>query len=191
MSKGTRAEHNLVKKLHSAGFAVVRSPSSGSGTDRPLPDALAGRDGDFHAIECKYSSENTIYLTDDEVSALEYFARNFGAQPLLAIRYAVRRGDPPWGVDGDDGWRFFETDDDTLYETDSGNTRVKKERAYANGATFEQTFGLPIAADGGTNNGPEDSDDEYDLRPCPLCEKEVKSIPPHLRYRCHETGGQR
>ena len=32
---------------------------------------------------------------------------------------------------------------------------------------------------------------EYDLRPCPLCEKDVKSIPPHLRYHCRETGGQR
>ena len=31
--------------------------------------------------------------------------------------------------------------------------------------------------------------DEHDLRPCPRCGIDVKSIPHHLRHRCREVGG--
>jgi hypothetical protein len=30
---------------------------------------------------------------------------------------------------------------------------------------------------------------EYDTRPCPLCDDEVKSLPPHFRHECPETPG--
>ena len=97
--KGDRRERELVNELDEAGFAVMRAPASGSATDRELPDVLAGRtdrcssrsneqgaesDTDseplFYAIEAKSSSGNPIYLTGEEVEALVYFARNFGAK---------------------------------------------------------------------------------------------------------------
>ena len=118
-SKGDRRERELVNLLDERGFAVMRAPASGSSTDRELPDVLAG-DGDvFYAIEAKSSSGRPIYLTGEEVEALVYFSRNFGAKPRIAARF-----------DRED-WYFFHPAD--LHVTDGGNYRVKKETAIAEG----------------------------------------------------------
>ncbi|MFC4359638.1 Holliday junction resolvase Hjc [Halobium salinum] len=125
--KGDRRERELVNLLDEAGFAVMRAPASGSATDRELPDVLAG-DGDrFYAIEAKSSSGNPIYLTGEEVEALIYFARNFGAKARIAVRF-----------DRED-WYFFHPGD--LYVTDGGNYRVKKETALADGVDLDELTG--------------------------------------------------
>jgi Holliday junction resolvase len=125
--KGDRRERELVNRLDEAGFAVMRAPASGSATDRDLPDVLAG-DGDrFYAIEAKSSAGDPIYLTGEEVEALIYFARNFGAKSRIAARF-----------DRED-WYFFHPDE--LYTTDGGNYRVKKETALAEGTDFAELAG--------------------------------------------------
>jgi len=117
--KGDRRERELVNELDAAGFAVMRAPASGSATERDLPDVLAG-DGDrFFAIEAKSSAGDPIYLSGEEVESLIYFARNFGANARIAVRF-----------DRED-WYFFHPDD--CYVTDGGNYRVKKETALADG----------------------------------------------------------
>ena len=122
--KGDRRERELVNRLDEAGFAVLRAPASGSATDRELPDVLAG-DGDaFHAVEEKSSAGDPIYLTGEEVEALVYFARNFGAQPKIGVRF-----------DRED-WYFFHPSD--CHTTDGGNYRVKKETALADGDTVAE-----------------------------------------------------
>ena len=131
--KGDRRERELVNELDARGFAVMRAPASGSSTDRELPDVLAGDSTVFYAIEGKASSGGDIYLSAEEIEALVYFSQNFGAKARVGVRFDVSRGDPPWGVDDDPGWRFFHPDE--LYQTDSGkNYRVKKKTAYADGA---------------------------------------------------------
>jgi Holliday junction resolvase len=126
-AKGDRRERELVNRLDDAGFAVMRAPASGSATTRELPDVLAG-DGDvFYAIEAKSSAGDPIYLTGEEVEALVYFARNFGAKPRVAVRF-----------DRED-WYFFHPSD--LYVTDGGNYRVKKERALADGEDLPSLTG--------------------------------------------------
>jgi len=125
--KGDRRERELVNRLDEAGFAVMRAPASGSATDRDLPDVLAGDDGRFYAIEAKSSSGDPIYLSGEEVEALIYFARNFGANARIAVRF-----------DRED-WYFFHPGD--LYTTDGGNYRVKKETALADGTDFEELVG--------------------------------------------------
>ena len=126
-AKGDRRERELVNKLDAAGFAVMRAPASGSATDRELPDVLAG-DGDvFYAIEAKSSAGDPIYLTGEEVEALIYFARNFGAHARIGVRF-----------DRED-WYFFHPGD--LYVTDGGNYRVKKETAIADGEDFDEFVG--------------------------------------------------
>lgn len=126
-AKGDRRERELVTKLDEAGFAVMRAPASGSATERELPDVLAGDGETFYAIEAKSSAGNPIYLTGEEIEALVYFARNFGAKPRVGVRF-----------DRED-WYFFHPGD--LYQTDGGNYRVKKETALADGTDFAEFTG--------------------------------------------------
>ena len=126
-SKGDRRERELVNLLDERGFAVMRAPASGSATDRELPDVLAG-DGDrFYAIEAKSSAGDPIYLSGEEVEALVYFSRNFGAKPRVAVRF-----------DRED-WYFFHPGD--LYTTDGGNYRVKQETALSDGTDLPELAG--------------------------------------------------
>ena len=126
-AKGDRRERELVNELDDAGFAVMRAPASGSATDRELPDVLAGNDGDFYAIEAKSSAGNPIYLTGEEVEALVYFARNFGAKPRIGVRFDR------------EAWYFFHPGD--LHVTDGGNYRVKKATALEEGTDFDELIG--------------------------------------------------
>lgn len=126
-SKGDRRERELVNELDERGFAVMRAPASGSSTDRELPDVLAGDGESFYAIEAKSSAGRPIYLTGEEVEALVYFSRNFGAKPRIAARF-----------DRED-WYFFHPAD--LYVTDGGNYRVKLETALAEGEDMAELTG--------------------------------------------------
>jgi len=126
-AKGDRRERELVNALDGAGFAVMRAPASGSATERDLPDVLAGDGETFYAIEAKSSAGDPIYLTGEEVEALIYFSRNFGATPRIGVRF-----------DRED-WYFFHPDD--CYTTDGGNYRVKKETALAEGTDFAELTG--------------------------------------------------
>lgn len=123
-TKGDRRERELVNTLDAEGFAVVRSPASGSGTDRPQPDLLAGNGEQFYAIEVKSSSGNPIYIDGEELEALLYFSQNFGARPRVAVRF-----------DRED-WYFFHPAD--LYQTPGGNYRVKRETAIADGVSLAE-----------------------------------------------------
>jgi Holliday junction resolvase len=125
--KGDRRERELVNRLDEAGFAVMRAPASGSATERDLPDVLAGDGERFYAVEAKSSAGNPIYLDGEEVEALVYFARNFGAKPRVGVRF-----------DRED-WYFFHPAD--LHTTDGGNYRVKKETALADGEDLAELTG--------------------------------------------------
>ncbi|MFB6101745.1 MAG: Holliday junction resolvase Hjc [Haloplanus sp.] len=125
--KGDRRERELVNELDAAGFAVMRAPASGSATDRDLPDVLAGDGENFYAIEAKSSAGDPIYLSGEEVESLIYFARNFGANARIGVRF-----------DRED-WYFFHPSD--CHVTDGGNYRVKKETALAEGTDLDELVG--------------------------------------------------
>jgi len=125
--KGDRRERELVNALDEAGFAVMRAPASGSATERELPDVLAGDGETFYAVEAKSSAGDPIYLSGEEVEALLFFARNFGAKARIAVRF-----------DRED-WYFFHPGD--LYTTDAGSYRIKKETALADGTDFPEFVG--------------------------------------------------
>ena len=128
-AKGDRRERELVNALDEAGFAVMRAPASGSATERELPDVLTGDGETFYAIEAKSSAGDPIYLDGEEIEALLFFARNFGAKPRIAVRF-----------DRED-WYFFHPGDDDVHVTDGGNYRVKKETALAKGTDFDEFVG--------------------------------------------------
>jgi Holliday junction resolvase len=132
-AKGDRRERELVNELDERDFAVMRAPASGSATERELPDVLAGNGDLFYAIEAKSSSGDPIYLTGEEVEALVYFSRNFGAKPRIGVRFDR------------EGWYFFHPAD--LHVTDGGNYRVKKETALADGTDMAELTGGPEKAD--------------------------------------------
>lgn len=115
---GARYERETVDRLDAAGYAAIRIPSSGSRTDRDLPDVLAGRPvvypygphdrieiedrgdvqsdrfaADALAIEVKSGQAPTLYADAAEVAALERFADRFGARAFLAAR-STQRGTP-------------------------------------------------------------------------------------------------
>jgi Holliday junction resolvase len=92
---------------------------------------LAGDGEAFYAIEAKASGGDPIYLTEEEVNALVFFATNFGAEARIAVRFDEKRGDPTYGDSDVPGWYFFHPGH--LYRTDSGNYRVKKEKAIEDG----------------------------------------------------------
>jgi len=144
-AKGDRRERELVNALDEAGFAVMRAPASGSATERELPDVLSGDGETFYAIEAKSSAGDPIYLTGEEVEALLFFARNFGAKPRIGVRF-----------DRED-WYFFHPAD--LHTTDGGNYRVKKEKALSDGTDFEEFVGHSekVTLDEVADDGPDQS----------------------------------
>lgn len=91
-AKGSRRERQLVLALHDLGWAAVRIPTSGSATDRDLPDVLALRDHPREpfdsmalAIEVKANKDQYASLDTDEVHALEAFASRAGPACLPVV----------------------------------------------------------------------------------------------------------
>jgi Holliday junction resolvase len=126
--KGSRRERELVNKLDEKGFAVMRAPASGSATDRDLPDVLAGDGERFYAIEVKSSNGDPIYIDSEEIDSLQYFAEGFGAKSKIAVRFDKME------------WAFFSPKD--LYRTDSGNYRIKRDTAIADGTDLLELAGI-------------------------------------------------
>lgn len=102
--KGDRYERELVNALREAGFGAQRTPSSGSSTDRELPDIVAGR-GDLPAmdgrlksspsewpatnvvgIEHKSGNATTMYVDENEVAELQEWGEVWHARVLLGCR---------------------------------------------------------------------------------------------------------
>lgn len=85
-------EGELVRALCDAGWATMRAPTSGSATDRDLPDIIAlnaERDAAW-AIEHKSGSGTTLYVDADEVEQLRRYAAAAGAIPLLCARFTTQ-----------------------------------------------------------------------------------------------------
>ncbi len=93
-SKGINAERDLVHKFNQAGWVAARIAGSGS-SKYPSPDVIAGNNLKRLVIECKTTKDQVKYLTVKEVEELVLFAKTFGAEPWIAVRF---QGQP---------WLFF------------------------------------------------------------------------------------
>lgn len=134
-ASGDRSERRLVNALDARGWAVMRAPSSGSATDRELPDVLAGDGTVFLAIEVKGSSGDPIYIDGGEIEDLRHFAQAFGAVPMVAADFNTEYGDPSYGTDRPG---IYHLGPSVLHETDGGNYRIKKETALETGVSVEE-----------------------------------------------------
>lgn len=127
-SKGDRAERGLVNYLDENGWAVIRVPSSGSGTDRELPDLLAANGEKVVAIELKRTSDSTAYYDEAKVDGLCRFADLFNAAPMLGAQFDCEHGDPAYG----EAWPAVYLADVWRTETtDAGTHKMTKAEAHA------------------------------------------------------------
>ena len=85
-SKGISAERELLHKFWANGWACLRAAGSGS-MRYPCIDLLAGNKIRKLAIECKTSKNKTKYFSEDDIEQLLEFAKIFGAEPWIAIRF--------------------------------------------------------------------------------------------------------
>lgn len=84
---GIESERRLLRELYRSGFVGVRTAGSGGGTKEPKPDVLAGKDGKQFAIELKTSNTEDIYIKDSQIEGLIEFAREFGAVPMVCVKF--------------------------------------------------------------------------------------------------------
>jgi Holliday junction resolvase len=90
-AKGTAGERELIKFLNENDWCAIRAAGSGS-SRYPSPDILAGNAIRRLAIECKVTAEKKKYFDQAELDQLQTFARKFGAEAWLAIKFPSQ----PW-----------------------------------------------------------------------------------------------
>jgi Holliday junction resolvase len=121
-AKGSNAERELVSKFWKEGFASIRV--AGSGSSRfPCPDVLASNGTRTIAIEAKATKKNIQYFRENQITELIEFSRNFGAEPILAVKFSSK-------------WTFFELF--KLRQTPKGDYAISKKDVEELGLTFEE-----------------------------------------------------
>lgn len=84
--KGSVAERELLDKFWDNEWVAIRVAGSGS-TKYPSPDIIAGNGYRRFVIEVKYVNNTKKYFTAKEIKELKYFARKFGSEGLIAIKF--------------------------------------------------------------------------------------------------------
>lgn len=121
MGKGTDNERAIVRRLDDWGFTPMRSPASGGGTDRDMPDVIwTGTDGDERravwTAEAKRGADE-VEVRPHEIAALLRFSQPWSARVLLLSRF-----------DYDTAQYVTELDEDyTSKLTDGGYFRLKRD----------------------------------------------------------------
>lgn len=124
-AKGSNAERELVHMFWSKEWAAIRVAGSGS-NKYPSPDVLAGNAIRRLAIEVKSTKETSKYLTKDQVDELKEFAKMFGAEPWIGVRFSQKR------------WFFFNIED--LRETKQSLT-ISLDECENKGLSFDELLG--------------------------------------------------
>ncbi len=85
-AKGTNAERELIHMFWENNWAAIRVAGSGS-SRYPSPDIITGNGIRTLAIECKSIKGSTKYIPLDQIENLSEFARIFGAEPWIGVRF--------------------------------------------------------------------------------------------------------
>lgn len=122
-SVGIAAERELIHMFWKVpGWSAVRVAGSGA-IKYPCPDVLAGNGARRLAIECKSTQGDYKHLSGEQVADLKTFARRFGAEPWIGIRFSRKQ------------WFFIGMDE--LNATAQGFS-VSEDLARKKGLLFEQ-----------------------------------------------------
>jgi Holliday junction resolvase len=132
-SSGVRAERDLVHRFWNAGFAVLRAPASGGGTDLPRPDLIAGsiNHNKFFVLEVKTSGSKVIYLDGKQIVSLLEFAKRLNFEPFLAVKFKHRQKD----------YLFLSIPNQLLEIEKSSNYKVTYEYVLEVGISFDELIG--------------------------------------------------
>lgn len=124
--KGSRTERELVHLFNNTEiWSAIRVAGSGLTSD-PNPDVLAGKKGRCLAIECKSIKGTSKYLYPEDIEQIVDFAKRFGAEPWLAIRFNIK------------GWYFLKPHH--LEKTKGSNLVVNLELAEEKGLRFDEVI---------------------------------------------------
>jgi holliday junction resolvase Hjr len=120
--KGSNTERELIRLFQEAGWGAIRVAGSGSNRN-PSADILAGSKGRMLVIECKSSSKEKIYISDEQIEDFKVFGTRFGAELWVGLRFNRTP------------WCFLELNQ----LTNSGKSwSVAKEFAQKQGISFEK-----------------------------------------------------
>src|SRR3989344_806487 len=123
--RGSSAERELFHQFWDNGWTCLRTAGSGS-TQYPAPDLTAANNGRTIVIECKAGSSIYKYLDRYEVEELQQFAKAFGAEAWIAVRFNHK------------GWYFLKPEE--LQDT-GGRFSVHQQHAIKIGKRFEHLIG--------------------------------------------------
>ncbi|HOI18780.1 MAG TPA: Holliday junction resolvase Hjc [Candidatus Woesearchaeota archaeon] len=121
-AKGTAGERDIIHMFWDNGWAAIRSAGSGS-CSTPSPDILAGNNVRKVAIEVKITNSSSKYFPNEEIENLLVFARLFGAEAWVAVRFQKL------------DWLFINPEDLTL--TQKGHS-INIEKAKQIGLLFSE-----------------------------------------------------
>ncbi|QKR00964.1 endonuclease [Metallosphaera tengchongensis] len=86
-SRGSDVERYVLSLLRNKGFAVIRSPASGSKRKDPAPDIVAMKEGVILLIEVKSrKSKGNVYLTREQAEGIMEFSRKSGGELFVAVK---------------------------------------------------------------------------------------------------------
>ena len=120
-AKGSRTERELLHLFWENKWLATRMAGSGV-MPFPCPDLLVGKKGRVLAIECK-SGKNTRYMTKQQFNELIDFAKGFGAEPWIAIRF------------NNMNWYFLKP---KYLESSGKNYSISKELTLSKGIIFNE-----------------------------------------------------
>jgi Holliday junction resolvase len=86
--KGFAHERELAKRLYNEGFAVIRSPASGSKLKRIFyPDIVAIYKGKTLVFEVKaYSKLDYIYIKEEKIKRIVDFSERAGGRSFIVVK---------------------------------------------------------------------------------------------------------
>ncbi|MEM0373153.1 MAG: Holliday junction resolvase Hjc [Sulfolobaceae archaeon] len=86
--RGSSIERQIVNKFRDRGFAVVRTPASGSKRKDHIPDIILMKSGVIILIEMKSRRrEGRIYISKEQGLGIAEFARKAGAELFIGVKY--------------------------------------------------------------------------------------------------------
>ncbi|ABP96066.1 MULTISPECIES: Holliday junction resolvase Hjc [Metallosphaera] len=86
-ARGSNVERYILSLLRDRGFAVIRSPASGSKRKDPAPDIVALKMGVILLIEVKSRKrEGHVYITREQADGIMEFSRRSGGELFLAVK---------------------------------------------------------------------------------------------------------
>ncbi|MBD3192380.1 MAG: Holliday junction resolvase [Candidatus Heimdallarchaeota archaeon] len=130
---GIQAERDLVHRFWSEGFAVLRAPASGGGTDLPRPDLIVGsvERQRFFVLEIKTIKRKVLYLQAEQIEGLIEFANRLGFEPVLGVKFKWQGK----------GFLFLKVPEQLEQVRDSANYKITLAEACRVGQSFGELIG--------------------------------------------------